>query len=99
MLCSGKTGTLTQNIMTVELKFQWDETSEQGLMLFALLATEWNQNAKVSIDTILLLKCKQEVQADFKRHTSLDDTPFDPAVKTTKSYVKGKFESRWGFLQ
>ena len=86
-----------KNIMTIELKFPLDETSEQGLLLlFALLATEWNQNAKISNDTILL-KCKQEVQADFKRHTSLDYTPFDPAVNTTKSYVKGNFESRWGF--
>ena len=43
------------------------------------------------------LKYKQEVQADFERRTSLDYTPCDPAFKTTKPYVKGKFESRWGF--
>merc|ERR1719383_1590431 len=36
----------------------------------------------------MLFKCKQEVQADLDRHTSLDYTPFDPAVKTTESFVK-----------
>jgi len=87
MLCSDKTGTLTQNIMTIESKLPWGETSEQELLLFALLATEWTQNAKDAIDT-MLFKCKQEVQADLDRHTSLDYTPFDPAVKTTESYVK-----------
>ena len=74
-LCSGKTSTLTQIIMTIELKLPWGEISEQGLLLFALLATDWNQNAKNAIDTIPL-KCKQEVQADFDWHTSLDYTPF-----------------------
>ena len=29
MLCSDKTGMLTQNIMTIEDKFPWCETSEQ----------------------------------------------------------------------
>ena len=42
MLCSDKTCTLTQNIMTIESKLPWCETLEQGLLLlFALLATEW----------------------------------------------------------
>ena len=41
MLCSDKTGTRTQNIMTIESKLPWCETLEQLLLLFALLATEW----------------------------------------------------------
>ena len=45
------------------------ETSEQALLSFALLASEWTQNAKDVIDT-MLLKSKQEVQADLGRHTS-----------------------------
>ena len=76
MLRSDKTGTPTQNIMTLESKLLWDDTSEQELLLllFALLATEWNQNAKDAIHT-MLYKVKQEVQADLDRHTSLDHTP------------------------
>ena len=39
MLCSDKTGTRTQNIMTIESKLPWCETLEQGLLLFADLTT------------------------------------------------------------
>ena len=51
----------------------------RSLLLLALLATEWNQNAKDATDTTLF-KCKQEVQDDLSRHASLDYTPFDPFV-------------------
>ena len=70
MLCSDKSGKLTQNIMTIESKLLWCETSEQGLLSFALLASEWTQNAKDVFDT-MLFKSKHEVQADLDRHTSL----------------------------
>ena len=45
------------------------ETSEQGLLSFALLASEWTQNAKDVIDT-MLFKSKQEVQDSLDRHVS-----------------------------
>ena len=71
MLCSDKSGMLTQNIMTIESKLPWCETSEQGLLSFALLASEWTQNAKDVFDT-MLFKSKQEVQADLgPSHVSL----------------------------
>ena len=70
MLRSDKTGMLTQNIMTIESKLLWCETSQQGLLSFALLASEGTQNAKDVCDT-MLFKSKQEVQADLDCHTSL----------------------------
>ena len=70
MLCSDKSGKLTQIIMTVESNLPWCGTSGQGLLSFALLSSEWTQNAKDVFDT-MLLKCKQEVQDSLDRHTSL----------------------------
>ena len=70
MWCSDKTGMLTQNIMTIESKLLRCETSQQGLLSFALLASEGAQNAKDVFDT-MLFKSKQEVQADLDCHTSL----------------------------
>ena len=35
---------------------------------------------------MMLFKGQQEVQADPERHMSLDDTPRDPAVRTTESF-------------
>ena len=39
MLCSDKTGTPTQNNMTIESKLPWCDTLGQGLLLFADLTT------------------------------------------------------------
>ena len=39
ILCSDKTGTRTQSIMTIESRLPWCETSEQGLLSFC--STEW----------------------------------------------------------
>jgi len=64
-----KTGSLTQNIITIESKLPWSETSEQVFLSFALLASVWTQNAKDVIDT-MLFKSKQKVQANLGRHTS-----------------------------
>ena len=70
MLCSDKTGMLTQNMLTIVWKLPWCETSEQGLLSFVLLASEWTHNAKDVFDT-MLFQCKQEVEADLNRHTYL----------------------------
>ena len=51
------------------------QVSEQQWLLFAFLATKWTQNAKDAIGT-MLFKCKNVVQADLDRHTSVDYTPF-----------------------
>ena len=47
-------------------KVPWCETSEKRLLSFALLASEWTQNAKET----MLFKSKQGVQADLDHHTS-----------------------------
>ena len=67
---STRRGTLTQNIMTVESKISWCELSEQGLLSLALLVSEWTQNSKDVMDTMLSM-CKQEVQVDLDRHRPL----------------------------
>ena len=36
----------------------------------------------------MLFECKQEVQDDWNRHAFLGDTPLDPVLNTTESYVK-----------
>ena len=53
-------------------KLPWCETSEQGLLSFALLASEWAQNAKDVIDP-MLFKSKQKVQKGLWRNGSASD--------------------------
>ena len=87
MRCSDKTGTRAQNIMTIESKLPWRAISEQQLLLFALLVRSGRRMRSMP-SARCFFKCRREVQADLDRHTCLDYTPFDPAVKTTESYVK-----------
>ena len=51
--------------------------------MYALLSTEWNVD---EVTDMVLFKSHQEVQADPERHMSFDDTPRDPAVRTTESF-------------
>lgn len=51
--------------------------------MYALLSTEWNVD---EVTDMMLFKGHQEVQADPERHMSFDDTPRDPAVRTTESF-------------
>ena len=79
LLWSDKTDTPTENITTTARKQQSSR--------YAPLTTEWTPNAHDATD-MMLFKCQQEVQADLDRHTSLDYTPFDPAMKATESCVQ-----------
>ena len=48
---------------------------------------EVSRNAEDVMDT-MLFKRNNQAKDDLNRHESLVDTPSDPAVKTTESYVK-----------
>ena len=65
----------SDNFHSSHQRSNWQSVRRSGqeLLLFALLATEWNQNAKDAIN-MMLKKCKEEVQTDLDCHTSLGHT-------------------------
>ncbi|MGH7814546.1 MAG: plasma-membrane proton-efflux P-type ATPase [Candidatus Binataceae bacterium] len=84
ILCSDKTGTLTQNKLTLGAPVTFAARDEQELILYGALASkEGNQD---SIDLAVLAGI--EDKAVLQRYTQAHFVPFDPIHKKTESTIK-----------
>jgi len=85
ILCSDKTGTLTQNKLTLGEPFLLDSISKDEILLAAALASRAeNQDA---IDLAVLADCNAERTNDYK---VVHFQPFDPVHKRTEATVHTK---------
>ncbi|BCG63520.1 MAG: H+-transporting ATPase [Methyloprofundus sp.] len=84
ILCSDKTGTLTQNILTLGEPVIFDGANEHGVILAAALASDAeNPDA---IDTAILHTLNDEkILEDFQQQHFI---PFDPVQKRTEVTIK-----------
>jgi H+-transporting ATPase len=83
VLCSDKTGTLTQNRLSVGEPFAVPGSSVPELLLTAALASrEENQDA---IDLAILAKVSKDERS---RYTLVSFQPFDPKIKRTEALVQ-----------
>jgi len=88
VLCSDKTGTITQNQLTVAEVRPLEAASEEDVLLFGLLASrEENQDP---IDTAIISAARdhQEVRERESSYSVTDFTPFDPVHKRTEARVE-----------
>ena len=85
VLCSDKTGTLTQNKLTLGDPFCVDEIPAEQVILDAALASRADD--KDTIDLAVLGGLKDE--AALKGYQVLHFQPFDPVHKRTEASVKG----------
>jgi H+-transporting ATPase len=85
ILCSDKTGTLTENKLTLGDPFCLGDTSAEKLVLYAALASRAED--KDTIDLTVIAGVKDA--ATLKSFEVLHFVPFDPVHKRTEATVKG----------
>lgn len=89
VLCADKTGTITENKLTVgEVQSLGDFKPEDVLLYAALASREEDQDP---IDDAILVEAKkhEKTQDAAKQYTVKDFKPFDPVVKRTEATVVG----------
>jgi H+-transporting ATPase len=86
MLCSDKTGTLTQNKLTLGDPFSVNDISSDQVILWAALASRAEDKDTIDLAVIGGLKKDQDLK-DFK---IVHFQPFDPVHKRTEATVKSK---------
>jgi H+-transporting ATPase len=85
VLCADKTGTLTQNKLTLGDPFCLNAITADELILAGALASQAANNDTIDLAVLGGLKDKQELKPYQVTHF----TPFDPVHKRTEATVKG----------
>ena len=85
VLCADKTGTLTQNKLTLGDPFCLDAITADELILAGALASQAANNDTIDLAVVGGLKDKQALKPYQVTHF----TPFDPVHKRTEATVKG----------
>jgi H+-transporting ATPase len=88
ILCSDKTGTLTQNRLTLGEPQLFEADNAQELILTAALASKAENNDSIDSAVIDALQEKEAITA----YESLAFVPFDPVGKRTEATIKAKDE-------
>jgi H+-transporting ATPase len=86
VLCADKTGTLTQNKLTLGDPFSVDGVNADEVVLDAALASRADDNDTIDLAVLAGLKDAQALKA----YDVLHFQPFDPVHKRTEATVKGK---------
>jgi H+-transporting ATPase len=84
VLCSDKTGTLTQNKLTLGDPFSVNDVPAEQVILFGALASRADNNDTIDLAVLGGLKNKEALQAYQVVHFQ----PFDPVHKRTEAAVK-----------
>jgi H+-transporting ATPase len=90
VLCADKTGTLTQNKLTLGAPFCLEGVTPDDLILAGALASREDNDDTIDLAVLGGLKDKDAL----KRYEVTHFTPFDPVHKRTEATVKSKKEGK-----
>jgi H+-transporting ATPase len=86
VLCSDKTGTLTQNRMAVSKPVPFGGHTTEDLLLFAALASREENRDPIEIPIFEYLR-QSKAREGLQRYRQENFTPFDPVSKRTQAMV------------
>ncbi len=86
VLCADKTGTLTQNKLTLGDPFCVKDIQASQVVLYAALASRADNNDTIDLAVLAGIKNKDTLKGYQQTHFQ----PFDPVHKRTEATVKGK---------
>ena len=92
VLCSDKTGTLTQNKMTVAASLLYNNFTENDLFLYAALASKKENNDPIELP-VFEKAGELKLTDKIKTFTQKEFTPFDPVSKKTEALIAGSNEN------
>lgn len=90
ILCSDKTGTITQNKLTLSKVITYDDVKEEEIVLYAALASRAEDKDPIDNAVLQHAGSMKEVKDRMGAYEVEDFTPFDPVIKRTEALLRSK---------
>ncbi|MFW9943282.1 MAG: plasma-membrane proton-efflux P-type ATPase [Candidatus Thorarchaeota archaeon] len=88
VLCCDKTGTLTENQISIAKVIPFENYSEKDVILFGGLASKEESRDPIDDAFFDIIKEKVEINSSFSKYQLLSFKPFDPVIKRTEANIK-----------
>ena len=89
VLCSDKTGTITQNKITLSEFVPFGNFKENDLLLYGSLASREEDNDPIDNAILLKAKASEPLKVKIESYKIKEFKPFDPVIKHTEAAVEG----------
>lgn len=98
VLCTDKTGTLTQNKMSITTPYTVNVKDADEMLLYAGLASKEENKDPIEIPIFSYLK-EEKLYERLGTYTLEKFIPFDPVSKCTESIVSDEGKNSWSFVK
>ena len=93
VLCADKTGTITQNKISVAGMLPFNGHKEDEIILYATLASREEDKDPIDLAIIKKLRESKDLEASIPQYGVSNFKPFDPVSKRTEAEIKDKNET------